>query len=168
MVVADNRAYDYSRDYLNTNTAVNKPEEPIKKQKQSPKRKQKPKVHIMSIIMIFSICIFIISRYAYIAELNFSIHKMEKEYKNASKVTSELNVELMKTVNLENLEKVAMKKLHMQYPDVTNQIVYVSVQQPVVERSEGNNSYSGIEDVKENKYLAYAKTAISSIIKVLD
>ena len=168
MVVADNRAYDYSRDYLNTNQRVNRPDEPIRKPKQNPKRKQKPKLHIVSIVLVFSICILIIARYTYIAELNFSIHKMEKEYKNALKAASELNVELMKTVNLDHLEKVAMQKLHMQYPDVTNQIVYVNVQQSMIAGNDSNKSYSELEDVKENKYLAYAKTMISSIVKVLD
>lgn len=162
MVVADNRAYDYSRhEYI----------EQLKQDKQLPKKnlKKKPKhrINILNIVFVFGICIFIISRYAYIAEINFDSKKLDNNIKQLQTENTDLNVQLMKTVNLENLETVAIGKLNMQYPDILNQIVYVQVQ-------ENNNSiaassdYHEVEDVEENKYLVSVKQVLSNILKILE
>lgn len=162
MVVADNRAYDYSRhEYL---------EQP-KQEKQLPKKnlKKKPKqrINILNIAFVFGLCIFIISRYAYIAEINFTNKELDNNIKQLQTENTDYNVQLMKTVNLDNLEKVAIEKLNMQYPDVLNQIVYVQVQ-------DNNNSiaassdYHGVEDVEENKYLVSVKQVLSNIFKILE
>jgi hypothetical protein len=73
----------------------------------------------------------------------------------------------MKTINLDNLEKVAIEKYGMQYPDILNQIVYVQVQQ--IESDVADNSdYHSASDTEENKYLASAKNVIGNILKILD
>ncbi len=73
----------------------------------------------------------------------------------------------MKSVNLENLEKVAVEKLNMQYPDVMNQIIYVQVQQIEADVA-ANNDYHDASDIQENKYLASVKGVIGNVLKVLD
>ena len=163
MVVADNRAYDYSRhDY----------EEQLKQEeKKLPKKnlKKKPKhsINIMNIIFVFAVSIFLISRYAYIAEINYTNKQMDKEIKVVQTENTDLNVQLMKSVNLENLEKVAVDKLGMQYADPMNQIIYVQVPQIEAEVAD-NNDFHGVADIQENKYLASVKGVIGNVLKVLD
>lgn len=164
MVVADNRAYDYSRhEYLE--------QLPQQEKKQLPKKnlKKKPKhgVHILNIAFIFAVSIFIISRYAYVAEINFDNKQLDKQIKQVQTENTDLNVQLMKSVNLDNLEKVAIEKLHMQYPDVLNQIVYIQVQETAPEVA-ANSDYHGVEDTKENKYLASVKNVVGNMLKILD
>lgn len=164
MVVADNRAYDYSRhEYLE--------QSPQQQEKKLPKRnlKKKPKhgVHILNIIFVFAVSIFLISRYAYIAEINFNNKQLDKQIKQAQTENTDLNVQLMKSVNLENLEMVAVKKLQMQYPDVMNQIVYIQVQQIEADVAM-NNDYHDVADIQENKYLASVKGVVGNVLKVLD
>lgn len=165
MVVADNRAYDYNRhEYLEQLQQEEK-----KLPKKGIKKKPKPKhnVNIMNIIFVFGVCLFLISRYAYIAEINFSNKQIDKEIKRVQTENTDLNVQLMKSVNLDNLEKVAVDKLGMQYPDPMNQVIYVQVQQAEAEVAD-NNDYHVVSDIQENKYLASVKGAIGSVLKVLD
>ena len=169
MVVADNRAYDYDYGHSRREYLDRIPDEQPKRQPaRRPRKKQKPQLHIFSIVSAFSVCIFLLSRYAYIAELNYNISSLDKEYNKAVKENTELNVQLMKTINLETLEKTAIERLHMQYPDVQGQIAYVNVQP--VQDSSGSiyEEYSNINDVQENKYIAYTKGIISSVMKLLD
>jgi cell division protein FtsL len=164
LVVADNRAYDYSRhEYLE--------QLPKQQEKKLPKKnlKKKPKhrVHILNIVFVFAVSIFLISRYAYIAEINFTNKQLDKQIKQAHTENTDLNVQLMKSVNLENLEKVAVEKLQMQYPDVMNQIVYIQVQQVEADVAD-NNDYLDVTEIEENKYLASVKGVIGNVLKVLD
>lgn len=163
MIVADNRAYDYSRHEYTEQ--LPKQEKPLPKK--NPKRKPKHRVHILNIAFVFAVSIFIIARYAYIAEINFDNKQMDKSIKKAQTENTDLNVQLMKSVNLENLEKVAIEKLHMQYPDVMNQIVYVQVQEPAAVAAV-NSDYHELQDVQENKYLANLKAVIGNLLKILD
>jgi cell division protein FtsL len=163
LIVADNRAYDYRRhEYL---------EQPKHEEKKLPKKslKKKPKhkVNIMNIIFVFAVSIFLISRYAYIAEINYSNKQMDKEIKLAKTENTDLNVKLMKSVNLENLEKVAVEKLNMQYPDIMNQIIYVQVQQ-IEDEIAVDSDYHVVADIQENKYIASVKGVIGNVLKVLD
>lgn len=165
MLRADNRAYDYSRYEQLELQQISEPiAEPLKKVK----KKAKPKTHLTSILFVFGLSIFIISRYAYIAEINFNITNLEKEYKKVAKENTDLNVQLMKSINLEALEKSAVSKLGMQYPDVQNQIVYVNVKTAAQVPDDSDSDFYNISDVQENKYIAYTKAVINNILNVLD
>ncbi|MGE5633006.1 MAG: hypothetical protein ACM3TR_18205 [Caulobacteraceae bacterium] len=165
MIRADNRAYDYSRYESMEDYTISEPnQQPAVKSR----KKAKPKTHLFSILFIFGLSIFIISRYAYIAEINFNISTLEKDYKKVMKENTDLNVQLMKTVNLEALEKTAIEKLNMQYPEVLNQVVYVNVKKPVTVNDKVNNDFYNIKDIQENKYIAYTKAVINNILNVLD
>lgn len=165
MLRADNRAYDYSRyEQLELQQNTEQSTKPLKKVK----KKAKPKTHLFSILFVFGLSIFIISRYAYMAEINFNITNLEKEYKKVLKENTDLNVQLMKTVNLEALEKAAIEELGMQYPDVQNQIAYVSVANTSQAADNTAADYFNISDVQENKYIAYTKAVINNILNVLD
>jgi cell division protein FtsL len=165
MLRADNAAYDYSRYEQTEMEQISKPsEEPRRRAKQ----KAKPKMHLFSILFVFGMSIFIISRYAYMAEINFNISSLEKEYKAVVKENTELNVQLMKSINLEALESAAISQLNMQYPDVQNQIAYVNVAKKAQTVDNKNADFYNINDVQENKYIAYTKAAINNILNVLD
>jgi cell division protein FtsL len=153
MLRADNSAYDYSRyEQLESQQVLEPSAKPLKKVK----KKAKPKTHLMSILFVFGLSIFIISRYAYMAEINFNTTNLEKEYTKAVKENTDLNVQLMKSVNLEALEKAALEKLNMQYPDVQNQIAYAK------------DDFYNISDIQENRYIAGTKAVINNILNVLD
>jgi cell division protein FtsL len=164
LVVADNKAYDYERyEYLE--------QYPQQQEKQLPKKNLKKKptygVQILNIGFIFALSIFIISRYALIAEIHFENKQLDKKISQAQTENRDLNVQLMKSINLENLEKLAVKRLGMQYPDMMNQMIYVQVEKPAAVLT-ANSSYHGVEDVQENKYLASVKSFIGSLVKILD
>ncbi|HYE82693.1 MAG TPA: hypothetical protein VEG39_11100 [Clostridia bacterium] len=165
MLRADNRAYDYSRyeeqELQQITEQSTKPRIKVKK-------KAKPKTHLMSILFVFGLSIFIISRYAYMAEINFNITNLEKEYNKVVKENTDLNVQLMKSINLEALEKAAVNDLGMQYPDVQNQIAYVNVVKSEQAADSESKDFYNIRDVQENKYIAYTKAVINNILSVLD
>jgi cell division protein FtsB len=165
MLRADNRAYDYSRyEQLELQQNTEQSTQPLKKVK----KKAKPKTHLMSILFVFGLSIFIISRYAYIAEINFNITNLEKDYKKVLKENTDLNVQLMRSVNLEALEKAAIEELGMQYPDVQNQIAYVNVANTSLAADNTAEDYYNISDIQENRYIAYTKAVINNILNVLD
>lgn len=165
MLKADNSAYDYSRY---EQLELEQISEPIAKPRKKAQKKAKPKTHLMSILFVFGLSIFIISRYAYIAEINYNITNLQKEYDVAVKENTDLNVQLMKAVNLEALEKTAIEELGMQYPDVRNQIAYVNVKNSVRADDKEDNDFYNINDLQENKYIAYTKAVINNILNVLD
>ncbi len=165
MLRADNSAYDYSRYEQLESQQISEPSaSPLKKAK----KKAKPKTHLMSILFVFGLSVFIISRYAYMAEINFNTTNLEKEYKKVVKENTDLNVQLMKSVNLEALEKAALEELNMQYPDVQNQIAYVNVNNTVQTADSSDNDFYNISDIQENKYIAGTKAVINNILNVLD
>lgn len=166
MLRADNSAaYDYSRY---EQLELQQVSEPIEKPLKKVRKKAKSKTYLMSILFVFGLSIFIISRYAYIAEINYNITNLEKEYDIVLKENTDLNVQLMKSVSLETLEKTAIEKLSMQYPDVQNQMVYVNVEKLAQTAGNDNNDFYNMSDLQENKYIAYTKAVINNILNVLD
>lgn len=166
MLRADNSAaYDYSRY---EQLELQQVSEPIEKPLKKVRKKAKSKTHLMSILFVFGLSIFIISRYAYIAEINYNITNLEKEYDIALKENTDLNVQLMKSISLETLERTALEKLSMQYPDVQNQTVYVNVKKSVQTAENDSNDFYNMNDLQENKYIAYTKAVINNILNVLD
>ena len=165
MLRADNTAYDYSRyEQLEMEQVREIAASPRKKVH----KKEKHKTHLMSILFVFGLSIFIISRYAYMAEINYNIKNLEKEYSALVKENTDLNVQLMKSISLETLEKNAIEELGMQYPDIQNQIAYVNVEIPAQPAGNEARDFYNIDDLQENKYIAYTKAVINNILKVLD
>ena len=165
MLRADNTAYDYSRyEQLEMEQVREIAASPRKKVH----KKEKHKTHVMSILFVFGLSIFIISRYAYMAEINYNIKNLEKEYSALVKENTDLNVQLMKSISLETLEKKAIEELGMQYPDIQNQIAYVNVEMPAQPAGNEARDFYNIDDLQENKYIAYTTAEINNILKVLD
>jgi cell division protein FtsL len=165
MLRADNTAYDYSRyEQLEMEQVREIAASPRKKVH----KKEKHKTHVMSILFVFGLSIFIISRYAYMAEINYNIKNLEKEYSALVKENTDLNVQLMKSISLETLEKKAVEELGMQYPDIQNQIAYVNVEMPAQPADNEAHDFYNIDDLQENRYIAYTKAVINNILNVLD
>lgn len=168
MVMADNRAYDYygynDEQYIYEETPL-----PDKKKKTVKKRavKQKSGSHIFIVLIIFSISITMIARYASIAEINFNINKLEKELKELEKENSILSVKLAQEINLQTLEDIAFEELNMQYPDL-DQIVYINVEKPIQKNKIIDKTYFSKKDVFENKYISKIKSLINIIVSFLD
>ena len=164
MLVAGNTAYDYQREqYIYDLPLYDEKKKPIKKKD----KKTLSKAHVFSVFLVFSISIILIARYAYIAEINFNINKLEKKHSEIVKENSLLNVKLMQTINLQALEKIALEELNMQYPD-PDQIVYVNTEKPVQVNDVKDKAYFSKEDIMENKHVAKIKTMVSSLISLLD
>jgi hypothetical protein len=165
LVVADNRAYDYrKRQYLD-NIPL---EQPKKQPEVKPRKKPKTKNHILSIAFIFAVSILIIARYAYIAELGIAHRNLKAGYKEVQKEQTDLNVLIAKTVNLGELEQTAIGKLGMQYPDVLTQVVYVNITEADAKNHDKYANYHDEIEINENKYIAYVKSVMGSLLKLLD
>lgn len=165
MLRAENTAYDYS---IYEQMELQQDLKPIEKPQKKVQKKAKPRIHVLNILFIFGVSIFIISRYAYIAEVNYNITRLEKEYNTVLKDNTSLNVQLMKALSLETLEKEAIEKLGMQYPDVQNQIAYINVNKPIPKTADEDNGFCNMKDLQENRYIAYTKAVINNILNVLD
>ncbi|MDD3706053.1 MAG: hypothetical protein PHC45_08340 [Clostridiaceae bacterium] len=165
MLRADNSAYDYSRY---EQLEIEQVSEPIASPRKKVRKKEKHKTHLMSILFVFGLSIFIISRYALIAEVNYNIKNLEREYTTVVKENTDLNVQLMKSISLETLEKKAIEELGMQYPDIQNQTAYVNVEMPLQSNVSEEHDFYNIDDLQENKYIAYTKAVINNILNVLD
>jgi len=81
---------------------------------------------IFGIIVFFALGMFILSRYSMINEENRNIYKLKTELTNLNKENTQIQVSLNRKVDLEQIEKDAIQKLGMQYPD-KNQIIYVQI-----------------------------------------
>ncbi|MCX7843583.1 MAG: cell division protein FtsL [Clostridia bacterium] len=81
---------------------------------------------ICAILMMFSVCFFVMYRYAVITELNYKIYQMNKQYNEVRNENSSLRVQIEKECDLNSIREIAVKKLGMQMPD-KYQIAYVKV-----------------------------------------
>ncbi len=169
MVVADNRAYDYSkRQYLDQFPLEQPQKQPQRLPEAKPKKKVRTGAHIFKIAFIFVLSVFVISRYAYVAELGFGYRNLKESYNQALRDQTDLNVKIMKTINLDTLEKTSIEKLGMQYPDMHTQIVYVKAAAVAPMKNNADSQYHDISDVNENKYIAYLSGMLTNLLKVLD
>lgn len=126
---------------------------------------------MMLIGVTFALCIGVLMSSAMIAETNYQMNQLGKEYKNAVKVNSELNVQLMRGTNLDYLENIAINKLGMQYPE-QYQYSYVNVK-PVeaIEVASLENYYKAEvkpEATPKIKMVVQLQSAVSSALKLLN
>lgn len=177
MVLQDNRAYqlDYQEWLEEPLVQSGIPTKKIVK-KVRKKRKVKSRKVFGLIALTFGLCLSVLVSNALIAETNYKINQLNRDYENALKINSELNVQLMKSTNLDNLEQVAIQQLGMQYPE-QYQYSYVSVNQVSDVEVASVESYykapvlkpaseKGIKD-KALDYINSAKSAVTSAIDSL-
>lgn len=76
-------------------------------------------------ILVFGLLSFLVMRYAMIFEINYTINGLEREINELKLQKEDLRVQLDSTIVLDNVEKVAVNELGMQYPQ-PEQIVYIN------------------------------------------
>lgn len=76
-------------------------------------------------ILIFGLLSFLVMRYATIFEINYDINGLEREIAELKLQKEDLRVRRDSTIVLDNVERVALSDLGMQYPK-PEQIVYIT------------------------------------------
>ena len=174
MAPRGNAAYDYrDLDFRgNTTLPLELPQETKKKNKTKIKTGNKTKSSISILLLgmafCFGVAIFLVFRSAYIAEMNFKVVKLEQNYQKAIKVNKELNVRLLKSVNLVTLEDVATKKLKMKYPDVLKGISYLAVDDTKIIDNKDYRGYYNVADVQEKQILVRVREYVGSLTGILN
>ncbi len=131
------------------------------------KQERKPKTSVfrisLSLIFCFAIALLLVSRTAYIAEINYSIETLNKDYEVALNINKDVNVRLMKSVNLDELEKKATEEMKMQYPNVQKQITYVLVEVKKIIDNRDLSGYYDVSEVQEEKAIIFIRQIIAGI-----
>ena len=184
MAPKESSAYDYRYWDYNGNTALplELPQDP-QQERALPRKKNKPvrksKVNtgnrtkssmigmMGSMALCFVIAIMLVIRSAYIAEMNFNITKQGEAYQQEIKINKELNVRLLKSVNLETLEETAFKDLKMKYPDAQKGISYVTVDPYNIIDNKDYRGYYSNADVQEKQILDSMKDYVASLTGIL-
>ena len=81
---------------------------------------------VAGILLLFSLGLIVMYRYALIAEINFKISSKERQYEELRNENSRLKVAIENETNLSKITQVAQNELGMQKPD-KYQIVYIEV-----------------------------------------
>ena len=174
MAPKGNAAYDYRDWDFRGNTALplELPQETKKKHKTKIKTGNKTKSSIslmfLSMAFCFGVAILLVIRSTYIAEMNFKVVSLEQKYQQEMKVNKELNVRLLKSVNLVTLEGIAAKKLKMKYPDVLKGISYLGVDDTKLIDNKDYRGYYNIADVQEKQILVRVREYVGSLTGILN
>lgn len=91
-------------------------------------RQVKKQTRMMALVCImFVLGVLIIGRYALIMNLNNQSRVLQNSVERIQSENSALNVELLKSSDIKNIESVAANDLHMVHPDGTNTVhIYVA------------------------------------------
>ncbi|NMB98393.1 MAG: cell division protein FtsL [Clostridiaceae bacterium] len=81
---------------------------------------------VAGILLIFSLALVTMYRYALIADINFRISSKERQYEELRNENSRLKVAIENKTNLEKITQIAKNDLGMQKPD-KYQIVHIEV-----------------------------------------
>ncbi len=109
--------HDYEVPYF---LQVNK----SKSQRKAPSRVI-PAIMLFVVMMIlFSMLVLVVYRYALIAETKYSIFTLKKEIKELSMKKGELHFQIETSVALDNIEKISTEQLGMSYPN-QGQMIYI-------------------------------------------
>jgi cell division protein FtsL len=96
---------------------------------------------IFIVLVIFGLGLLILSRYALIMEMHSQALSMKQTLEENKKENEDLQIQLMTTNNIRDIERVAIKELGMVKPNSSN-TVYISVPKEI---TKGNK-----EQVKNN------------------
>lgn len=116
--------------YKPYNPSVNKEFEELRRAREEKKKaleqkKLKAKVKIIAgILLAFSLGIVLILRYSAVYNLQKQLSGVSTEIRNLSMENENLKVQLIKASDMQQVEQVAVSKLHMVTPDKNN-IIYL-------------------------------------------
>ena len=78
---------------------------------------------ICAILLMLGLSLFILHRYTLLNEYNQKIRKLKTELSQVQKANSQLQVEMDRKIDLNQIEQLAIQKLGMQYPDKTQTVL---------------------------------------------
>ncbi|HHV98115.1 MAG TPA: cell division protein FtsL [Clostridiaceae bacterium] len=113
---------------------------------------------VFGILVVFSLCLVLMYRYALITEMSLTAIRSEKEYNEIKNKNSRLRVEIEKQTDINTIMKIAEEKLNMQKPE-KNQIVYIYVPK---------NDYTVVSEDYENKEETLNKGMLAALLDKVD
>jgi len=119
---------------------------------------------VAGILLLFSLGLIVMYRYALIAEINFKISSKEKQYEELKNENSRLKVAIENETNLSKITQVAQNELGMQKPD-KYQIVYIEV--PKTSFTVTSEQYKD-NDGKASTFLAELVNKIEMFMKLFN
>ena len=119
---------------------------------------------VVGILLLFSLGLIVMYRYALIAEINFKISSKEKQYEELKNENSRLKVAIENETNLSKITQVAQNELGMQKPD-KYQIVYIEV--PKTSFTVTSEQYKD-NDGKASTFLAELVNKIEMFMKLFN
>jgi len=105
---------------------------------------------ILGIIFVFAALSLIVYNYARINEVRYNIYSIKTEINQLNIEIEELNSKLDGTITLDNIEKIAIEDLGMQYPQ-PEQILYIN--------SQWNYKLDDVEKDSEEKSIEISSNA---------
>jgi cell division protein FtsL len=125
--MTDFQNYDDYRAYI---LKKNVEDAAFRHEAKASQKKQRHRFAVTLRIIAFSALLFamlsvVVIRYADVYEAKYHIHAMTSEIKQIHQEIEEINASMDSTVSLENVERVAVQELKMQYPQ-PEQIVYLT------------------------------------------
>lgn len=81
-------------------------------------------ITLTMMLLLFSVLILVVYRYATIAETKYSIFTLKKEIKELSMKKDELIYQIDTSVALDNVERISSEQLGMSYPN-QGQMIYI-------------------------------------------
>ncbi len=164
MVVAKKKYYYDDRELMNDTQ-----DKVVKKSKKRVKSIFNYKIGmIMGIIVLSSLCIFLLTRYTAINEIKFRIHNLNKEISTTEVEIQDLKAELDKLIRSDIIEEKAIAELDMQYPQY-EQIFFLTVDEGFdTEQSIINEEANLLEYENENNFLSSLKTSFEKLYSLLD
>ena len=110
--------------YYEEEVVAPKPTKPEKKAKVKAKNKFKRKVFLG--VLIFSISLSIVYRYAMVNRINMEVISLKNDLEEINVLNSQLKLNAEKSVNYNEIEKYAIQNLGMQKPQ-NYQIEYINI-----------------------------------------
>lgn len=119
-----NLAYDF--DYLGDfKPDKKKTSEKVVKTQAKPKQKIKPSVLLGCIAAIFALSLFLVAGEAKLYENNSTINSLKNQLENATTEANQAMIAYEKTIDLAQIENVAISEYSMKKPS-SNEVIYLS------------------------------------------
>jgi cell division protein FtsL len=125
--MTDFQDYDEYRAYIlkkNVDEASRRHEAKTSKKKQRRLLTKSMKIIAFSALLFMALS-YIVIRYADVYQAKYDINAMQKEARQIEQEIEEIRAAMDSTVSLENIERVAVQELKMQYPQ-PEQLVYLT------------------------------------------
>lgn len=140
-------------------------ENKVLKAKRNQRNNNKAKLKTVAyILVVFSMCLVLMLRYAQIIELNYKINLQNNQYNTLRNENSRLKVAIDNEMDLQKVREIAENKLGMQKPDKF-QVVYIKVQKN--DFTEITDEHKAFDNSNENT-LAVLMNKVGKLVSFLE